>query len=101
MVVVSRSILRDFIDRFPLGAKALNKWYENAIESDWNNFDNIKETWGACSFLGSHRYVFDISENRYRLVAMINFSTQILYIRRILTNEEYSQLSDKELLDAL
>ena len=35
--------------------------------------------------------VFDISGNKYRLVATVNFEKQILLIERVLTHEEYNR----------
>ena len=35
--------------------------------------------------------VFNIANNRYRLVAYLSFRTQILYIKHILTHREYDK----------
>jgi len=35
--------------------------------------------------------VFDIGGNKYRLIATVDFTEQLLHIRRILTHEEYSR----------
>ncbi|MBZ5564876.1 MAG: type II toxin-antitoxin system HigB family toxin [Acidobacteriia bacterium] len=34
--------------------------------------------------------VFNIAGNKYRLIAEINFRTQTLFIRNILTHQEYA-----------
>jgi mRNA interferase HigB len=36
-------------------------------------------------------YVFDIGGNKYRLVTAIHFNTQIIYVRHLLTHEEYDR----------
>jgi len=33
--------------------------------------------------------VFDIGGNKYRLIAELNFSRKVLFIRRIVTHKEY------------
>lgn len=101
MVVISRPIIREFISRFPLSANALNKWYDETKRADWGNFNSVKKTWSTCDFIGNDRYVFDIAGNHYRLIAMIHFKRRTLYIRRILTHDEYTELSKRNLLDTL
>jgi len=101
MVVISRPILREFIARYPLSAKALNKWYMETTKSDWSNISELKKTWNTCDAIGNDRYVFDIAGNNYRLVAMIHFKRRTLYIRRILTHGEYTELSKKGELNTL
>ena len=40
--------------------------------------------------------VFDIGGNKYRLIAEINFSRDVLFIRRIMTHKEYLKGAWKE-----
>ena len=101
MVIISRPILRDFITRYPLSTKALNDWYEKTKKSDWSKFPDVKQTWNSCDAIGNDRYVFDIGGNKFRLVAMIHFKKRTLYIRRILTHEEYTTLSNAKKLTSL
>ena len=101
MVIISRPIIKEFIARYPLSANALNKWYEEVKNSDWSNFNEVKKTWNTCDFIGNDRYVFDISGNNYRLIAMIHFKRRTLYIRKILTHNEYTELNKKGVLNTL
>lgn len=101
MVVISRPILREFINRNPLSAGALNEWYEKTKNSDWKNFAELKKTWNSCDYIGNDRYIFDIAGNNYRLVAMIHFDRRTLYIRKILTHNEYTELSKRGKLETL
>jgi mRNA interferase HigB len=101
MVIISRPAIREFIARFPLSANALNEWYFKTKASDWSKFTEVKNTWNSCDSIGNDRYVFDIAGNHYRLIAMIHFKRRTLYIRRILSHEEYSDLSKRKLLQNL
>lgn len=101
MRVISRPIIKEFIIRFPLSASSLNKWYAETIKSDWSNINEAKQTWSTCDFIGNDRYVFNIAGNNYRLVAMIFFKQRRVYIRRILTHNEYTDLSRKGELNTL
>jgi mRNA interferase HigB len=101
MVIISRPILRDFINRYPLSAKSLNDWYKKTKESNWSKFPDVRQTWNSCDSIGNDRYVFDIGGNKFRLVAMIHFKTRTVFIRRILTHEEYTMLSKAKKLGSL
>lgn len=101
MVVISRPIIREFISRYPFSANPLNEWYERTKKSDWSKFTDIKKTWNSCDGIGNDRFVFDIAGNNYRLIAMIHFKKRTLYIRRILTHKEYSELSKRGELNTL
>jgi mRNA interferase HigB len=41
-------------------------------------------------FLGD-LVVFDIGGNKYRLIAIVNYRTHIVFIRHILTHKEYDK----------
>jgi mRNA interferase HigB len=101
MVVIARPILREFIFRFPLSANPLNEWYFKTKAGEWAKFADVRKTWNSCDFIGNDRYVFNIAGNNYRLVAMIHFKKRTLYIRKVLTHEEYTDLSKKGLLETL
>jgi mRNA interferase HigB len=101
MVIISRPVIREFIARFPLSANALNEWYFKTKASDWSKFTEVKKSWNSCDSIGNDRYVFDIAGNHFRLIAMIHFKRRTLYIRRILTHEEYTDLSKRKLLQNL
>jgi mRNA interferase HigB len=101
MVVISTRIIREFISRFPLSASALNKWNNITMNSDWKNFTEVKKTWNTCDSIGNDRYLFDIAGNNFRLIAMIHFDRRTLYIRGILSHQEYTTLSKKGRLNSL
>ena len=60
--------------------------------SNWNKLADVKETFSDIDFVGNDRYVFNIGGNKYRLVAMIHFSTRTVYIRFIGTHKEYDKI---------
>jgi mRNA interferase HigB len=101
MVIISRPIIRDFISLYPLSANALNDWYERTQKSDWKHFSDLRNTWNSCDSIGNDRYVFNIAGNHFRLIAMIHFRRRTLYIRRILTHSEYTELTKRSELNKL
>lgn len=101
MVVISRPVIREFAARFPLSTNALNNWYDVTKKSNWSNISEVRQAWNSCDYIGNDRYVFDIAGNNYRLVAMIRFKHRTLYIRKILTHNEYTELSKRGVLQTL
>ena len=89
MVIISRPAINEFISRHPRSASGLNDWYRKTSTADWSKFQDVKQTFATVDYIGNDRYVFDIAGNHYRLIAMIHFGIRTLYIRRILTHEEY------------
>lgn len=45
------------------------------------------------SFLGARRTVFNIGGNRYRLVVDMRYDLRRVYVRHVLTHEEYDRRS--------
>lgn len=61
------------------------------VESrEFLSFADIKTTFNATDKVGGF-YVFDVGGNKYRIVASIHFNTQKMYIRHVLTHQEYNK----------
>ena len=50
----------------------------------------MKSTFAAADYV-SGRLVFDISGNKYRIVASVDFDEQILVVDEVMTHEEYNR----------
>ena len=90
MHTVSHKAIRIFCERRPEAANALDYWYKVAKKATWRNFSEVKETFNTADFVAPH-IVFDVGGNKYRLISEINFRRQVLFIRRILTHNEYEK----------
>ena len=95
MVIISKRKLSGFYDQEPKAKEPLLKWYHQTEMSDWSNLTDIKETFKTVDYAGNDRYVFDIGGNKYRIVAMIHFSTRSLYIRFAGTHKQYDKTDCK------
>jgi len=97
VVIIAQKIINEFASKHPLSADALNRWYKEVRDSDWQNFADVKRTVNSTDAVGNDRYVFDIGGNKYRLIAMIHFKHRTLYIRFIGTHGQYDELNKKGL----
>jgi mRNA interferase HigB len=51
----------------------------------------VREDFASASFLGKWRTVFNIGGNKYRLVVDMRYDLGRIYIRHVLTHEEYTR----------
>ena len=87
-------MIRDFIAKHADADVALRDWYKRTTKANWKNFADIKQTFNTVDYVGNDRYVFDIKGNNYRIVAVVLFINQKVYMRFVGTHEEYEKIKD-------
>ena len=95
MVIISKAKLLEFCESNPEAKEPLLLWYNIAVISDWNNYHAIKQTFNSVDAIGNDRFVFNVGGNKYRVVAMIHFSTRTIYLRFIGTHKQYDKIDCK------
>jgi mRNA interferase HigB len=90
MRVISNKRLREFAEAFPDADEALQTWRKLIESTDFQGFNDLKNTFGAVDTYES-KYIFDIRGNHYRIITGISFAMQICYIKDILTHAEYDK----------
>jgi mRNA interferase HigB len=90
MRIVSRSAIREFVERCPAAEASLDTWYRTARRADWANIAEVKSVYPHADAVGKCT-VFNVHGNRYRLIAHINHDHRTLYIRGIYTHDEYDR----------
>jgi len=98
MRVITRRHLREFWEEHPDAADALRTWEAIVKASSYTNPSEVKAQFGTASMLGENVTVFNICGNRYRLVVTMRCDLQRIYIRHVVTHEEYDDLTAKGLL---
>lgn len=51
----------------------------------------VREDFGTASFLGGSRTVFNVGGNKYRLVVDMRYDLGRVYVREVLTHDEYDR----------
>ncbi len=95
MYIISRKALREFWERYPDVENPLLRWYKIVGRSKYDSFAALRRTFPSADKVGD-LVVFDIGGNKYRLVASIHFNRGKLYVRNVLTHEEYDKGAWKE-----
>ena len=92
MRVVTPKRLREFSDKHSTARVPLLHWYEVVKSAEWNSLADMKKDFRTVDYVGNYRYVFNIKGNNYRLIAIVLFPPQKLYIRFIGTHTEYDKV---------
>jgi len=90
MNVVNYEVLQKFARKHARSRSSLDTWYEATLETIWRNFDDVKKTFRTADIYGDCT-IFDIAGNNYRLIAIINYDLEQVYIETILTHTEYDR----------
>jgi mRNA interferase HigB len=88
--IISKKKLRDFWQRYPDARKPLQEWYDLTAQANWRTFAQIRNT-----FRHADAYcdcvIFNVKGNDYRLIAIVLYQVQRVYVRQVLTHKEYDK----------
>jgi mRNA interferase HigB len=87
---VSKKRLREFWTRHAGAEDPLKTWYATAKRARWTNLIEVQRTYSSAEAVGRNT-VFNIKGNAYRLIAIIEYRLQIIFIREVLTHAEYDK----------
>ena len=90
MHVISYKAIREFKAVRPDAGSALDNWYRVSCACKWTSLTEVKQVLGSADWVKPY-VVFNICGNKCRLIAEINFRSQTLFIRHILTHQESSE----------
>jgi mRNA interferase HigB len=90
--VISRKKIREASKAHPEWAASLAAWYKivESIATDWKHFGDVKSSWRNSDNVGIC-VVFDIGNNKCRLIAYINYRSHKVFILHILSHAEYGK----------
>ena len=90
--VISRKRIREASRTHPEWAASLSVWYKMVknASTDWKHFEDVKRTWRNSDNVGIC-VIFDISHNKCRLIAYINYRSHKVFILHILSHTEYGK----------
>lgn len=95
MRIVSRKKLADYYLMHAGSKTALEEWYKKVTKAEWKNLNELKQHYLSADYVGNNRVVFNIKGNDYRLIAIVIFVSQKVYVRWIGTHAEYDKVAAK------
>lgn len=90
MQVVHWGRARKFFRKHKQAEEPLKQWREAVRSAVWREFPDVRATFTTADWVDG-KVVFDIKGNDYRLIAIAHFENETLYIRHVLTHEEYGK----------
>ena len=98
MRIITESRLTAFWSMHRDAEVPLKAWRALVRKKHYQNPHEVKQDFGSVDFLGGNITVFDIGGNKHRLVVTMRYDMQHVYIRHVVTHQEYDRLSEDGLL---
>lgn len=90
MHIISRRALTEFSQRHASARVSLDDWYKAAKSAKWRHLEEVKRIYAKAEAVGNFT-VFNIKSNDYRLIVSIDYESQVIYIKYVLTHSEYDK----------
>ena len=93
MRIFTEQRLKEYADEHLESKTALQDWVSTVKKSNWACFADVKKAYNSVDNVGNQCYVFNIKGNNYRLVVVIKFTIQFIYIRFVGNHKEYDEIN--------
>jgi mRNA interferase HigB len=88
--IISKAAITEFAGKHKDALESLLHWHGITKRAAWRHLIDVRADFPHADPVGIFT-VFNISGNKYRLVSVVKYRWQIVYIRHILTHAEYDQ----------
>ncbi len=94
MRVISKKRLRQFWEvrksDSGIAERYLSAWHDTVKKVEWDNFASLRQTFGSADQV-VNCVVFDVGNNRFRLIGRINYAKGIIYVLKVMDHAEYDK----------
>ncbi len=90
MNVVSKRGLNQHISKAVACRKELEIWYRIAKQASWQSLVDVRVDYRTADLVG-RLLIFNLLHNKYRLIVRENFQGQSLFVKAVLTHDEYDR----------
>lgn len=90
MHVITRVRLKEFWEKHPNAENSLRLWYKLTSLAQWQNFVELRLVFPSADQV-ENLTVFNIGGNKYRLITLVDYEYQKVFIRHVLTHAEYDK----------
>ena len=91
MRIITKTALLNFWNKHPEAQRAMEAWHQAARNCASRNYSELKQTFSTADYVPAKYTVFDVAGNNYRVVTVIHYNTQMIYIRGVFTHAEYDR----------
>lgn len=88
-------MLREFWHKHPAAEAPLIAWFKVVERADWSDITEVRRLFPHADAVkvssGAVMTVFNVGGNNYRVVTRIIHEYRRLYVKRVMTHDEYSK----------
>lgn len=95
MHVISEKKLRKFWTKWPAAETPLKAWRRIAEQATWTSLADVRAVYPHADPVGRCT-VINIGGNKFRLIVAIHFNRGKVYVRHVLTHDEYDGEASKD-----
>jgi mRNA interferase HigB len=88
--VINRKAVREMMSAHPESAGTLDPWWKATKAARWKYIDECKRSFASADQVG-RCLIFDILGNGYRLITVVSWRNQRIYVKALLTHREYER----------
>ncbi len=88
--VISKGAWREAVAKDPTLEGALSAWHKVAKDAKWGNLAEVRKVYSHADFVDPYT-VFNIRGGNYRLIVKIEYRWQMIFVKSVLTHEEYGK----------
>jgi mRNA interferase HigB len=71
-------------------AAPISAWLLIARDAGWESLNSLRQTLHRTDCVEG-KTIFNIKGNRYRLIAIVNYASQTIFVKALITHAEYSK----------
>ena len=90
MRLTGRDILDKFKRKHPQSRAPLAAWEALIQKNTFTQFPDLKRTFGTADYVKPET-VFDVSGNKYRVIARVEYHLQAVAVKAVMTHEGYDR----------
>jgi mRNA interferase HigB len=92
MEILNKISIEHAMVKHAIARNALQQWADTVEQAQWENHNDLKNTFPAADYVGNAHYVFNIKGNGYRIVAVVIFVAGVVAIRFVGPHSEYNKI---------
>ncbi len=90
MHLISIRKLRSDAAHYPDLGQVINAWYAVVKKANWKNLEDVRIIYRDAETVGNFT-VFNLKGNQYRLIVGIDYPSQTVYYKYLLTHADYDK----------
>ena len=92
MILLGAELIDAYKKRHPEARASLGRWRKVMEETTFRSIHEVRRTFSkSFDYVPPHCHVFDIAQGRHRLVALMDFESQIVNIDAIMDHNRYDR----------